>query len=259
DIAGVTSEDCNLNVVPDSCDIAEGTSSDINGSGVPDECECAEIEPPVAAPNSMVSNRYIAFVAGNSGRQTGLRVTLTDLPAPFEAFEGQTMWVASPREVSENAGKIDPSEAPGFPTFVAATLQCDPDFRDWSALGTVYLYGAAIVPDGEYTVQAIEDWCPQDLEISYSAELQLTTSLWGDLVRNCITTPCGPPDGVVNIASDVTAVVDKFKNLDGAPIKSRCDLEPNQPDLLINISDATEALDAFRGFGYPFDGPGGCR
>ncbi|UCC29969.1 MAG: exo-alpha-sialidase [Phycisphaerales bacterium] len=258
DIAGVTSEDCNLNGVPDSCDIAAGTSPDINGDGVPDECECTGVESPVAAPNSMASNRYMAFVAGNPGRQTALRVTLTDLPAPFEAFEGQKMWVGSPQEVSENAGKVDPSEAPGFPTFMIAKLQCDADFRDWNALGTVYLYGAAVVPDGVYDIQAIEIGCTLALDGNYSAGLQLTTSLWGDLVRNCITTPCGPPDGVVNI-TDITAVVDKFKNLDGAPIKSRCDLEPNQPDLLINVSDASEALDAFRGFGYPLDGPGGCR
>ncbi|NNF43491.1 MAG: hypothetical protein HKN62_10685 [Phycisphaerales bacterium] len=31
--------DCNLNLVPDPCDIASGTSLDVNGNGVPDECE----------------------------------------------------------------------------------------------------------------------------------------------------------------------------------------------------------------------------
>jgi hypothetical protein len=31
--------DCNLNTVPDSCDIAVGTSMDVNTNGVPDECE----------------------------------------------------------------------------------------------------------------------------------------------------------------------------------------------------------------------------
>ena len=33
------SVDCNLNFVPDSCDIAAGTSLDGNGNGIPDECE----------------------------------------------------------------------------------------------------------------------------------------------------------------------------------------------------------------------------
>ncbi len=31
--------DCNLNLIPDSCDIASGTSRDVNGNGIPDECE----------------------------------------------------------------------------------------------------------------------------------------------------------------------------------------------------------------------------
>jgi len=31
--------DCNLNLIPDSCDIAAGTSADANGDGVPDECQ----------------------------------------------------------------------------------------------------------------------------------------------------------------------------------------------------------------------------
>ena len=32
-------QDCNLNQVPDACDIANGTSEDANGNGIPDECD----------------------------------------------------------------------------------------------------------------------------------------------------------------------------------------------------------------------------
>ncbi|MDG2423185.1 MAG: hypothetical protein P8M22_04330 [Phycisphaerales bacterium] len=34
-----TTEDCNGNLVPDTCDIANGTSEDANGNGIPDECD----------------------------------------------------------------------------------------------------------------------------------------------------------------------------------------------------------------------------
>ncbi len=34
--------DCNMNQVPDACDIANGTSDDANGNGIPDACELAE-------------------------------------------------------------------------------------------------------------------------------------------------------------------------------------------------------------------------
>lgn len=47
DVSGATgfvelppsSQDCNLNLVPDACDILAGRSVDLNGNGVPDECE----------------------------------------------------------------------------------------------------------------------------------------------------------------------------------------------------------------------------
>ncbi|MEM7586661.1 MAG: hypothetical protein AAF560_24950, partial [Acidobacteriota bacterium] len=30
--------DCNLNLIPDSCDIADGTEQDVDGDGIPDSC-----------------------------------------------------------------------------------------------------------------------------------------------------------------------------------------------------------------------------
>lgn len=39
DFVPVGGSDCNLNLVPDACDIASGVSDDDNGDGVPDECE----------------------------------------------------------------------------------------------------------------------------------------------------------------------------------------------------------------------------
>ena len=38
-VAKVPTGDCNLNGVPDDCDIAAGTSQDIDSNGIPDECE----------------------------------------------------------------------------------------------------------------------------------------------------------------------------------------------------------------------------
>ena len=39
DVAGSTSQDCNSNGLPDDCDLNAGTSSDVNANGVPDECD----------------------------------------------------------------------------------------------------------------------------------------------------------------------------------------------------------------------------
>ncbi|UCC29870.1 MAG: hypothetical protein JSU86_16895 [Phycisphaerales bacterium] len=76
-------------------------------------------------------------------------------------------------------------------------------------------------------------------------------------MADCTTCPCGPPDGVVGIPSDVTAVLDKFRNLAppsvpcAAAIKAGADVEPELPDWLVGMADVMCVLDAFRGSPYP--------
>ena len=103
-------------------------------------------------------------------------------------------------------------------------------------------------------------------ESSFSTPLELTTSLWGDVAdvfNGCTILPSGyqdcwaPPDGDADF-DDITAVVDKFRNLPGALMKPRADLAPKAPDRLIDFVDIPWAVDAFRGLPYPFDGPGEC-
>ncbi len=40
DIQAGISSDCNTNGIPDECDISQGTSQDIDHNGIPDECDC---------------------------------------------------------------------------------------------------------------------------------------------------------------------------------------------------------------------------
>ncbi|UCC31530.1 MAG: S8 family serine peptidase, partial [Phycisphaerales bacterium] len=155
--------------------------------------------------------RCISMVPGNPGQQTALRVTLTNLPAPFSGFNGTEMWVGEPREVSENAGKVN--HEPGWPDFMSANLQCTPYCMDWSTAGVLHVTDDDIIPSAVYDVQAIGCECDFDDEADYSTPLTITTSTWGDLVRNCTTCPCGAPDGTVGVPTDVTAALDKFKNL----------------------------------------------
>lgn len=229
-----------------------GSVSNCDLSGEPPNC------PGAARPSPDVlgaTNRHLSIVGGNPGQQVAIRVVVTSLPAPYDVLNDQTMWVGEPRQVSENSGHIDPDDAPGFPAFWTATLQCDPYYTDWSTYGTVQVYDEIIIPDGLYSVQTIDAICDAAVEVNYSLPWWFATSTWGDMVRNCATTPCGPPDGTVSITTDVTATLDKFRNLPGAPIKARCDLEPAVPDQTVNMADVTSVLDAFRGFGYPFAAP----
>ena len=211
-------------------------------------------------------NRFLSFVGANPGEQTAIRVTFGNLPPPFDALNWTTMWVGPPQQTCENAGQDSiPAggcgPAPGLPsrTFTSASLKCEPHYIDWTTQGTVHVYSEWVVPDGIYYLEAIKEGADIQVDYNYSVPLIVHTSIWGDLVSNCTTTPCGPPDGSIDVVTDVTAALDKFRNLTGAPIKARCDLEPHVPDLIINISDVTYVLDAFRGDPYPFTpGPTPC-
>jgi len=256
DLLDGTCYDCNLNGVPDSCDITSGFSTDGDGDGVPDEC-CSPATPD-DGDTLGAKNRYLSFTSSDPGQVQAVRVTFTDLPAGFEALEGQTMWVGQPAAYTENSGKRYPSQAPGWPTFMAAMLQCEPYYTDWGKYDTVYVYHQAIVPGGTYELAVINDRCTTANEGNYSPPLAVSTSMWGDVVENCTVTPCLPPDGSVGVTTDATAILDKFKNDPGALIKARADIEPALLDHKINITDVSCALDAFRGWSYPFASPDPC-
>ena len=186
-------------------------------------------------------------------------MTFTELPAPFDVAGGEQMWVGPPTSVSENSGVVSPGDAPASPTFWAATLQCEPFFADWTQFDTIHVYHERIIPGGVYALRATDDNCGGDPEANLSDALEVTMARWGDVVASCVTTPCTGPDGSVDIVTDIIALIDKFSNRPGAPIKPRADLEPAVPDQLINISDITRALDGFRALPYPFTpGPAPC-
>ena len=260
DIALGTSLDCNGNGRPDECDIADRRSADCDGDGVPDECTCPIADAPVAAVGAVATNRYLSMSNPNAVCQTALRVTFDSLPGSFAILNGQAMWVGEPHLSCQNAAQAVPpaggcGPAPGLAsrTLAVASLQCMPFYTDWSAWGEVHVFHeVAVVPDGTYSIQAIAVSCDRAFDSAYSDRLLLTTSIWGDLVENCSTTPCGPPDGSVDVTTDVVGILDRFRNFPGAPVKVRCDLEPKLPDQVISILDVTVAIDAFRGIGYPY-------
>ncbi len=261
-----TPEDCDGSFTADACDLIDGLLDDNNDDGLADICTCdAASDPQTDALGAHAmggSNRYLSFSAGDPGAPQAVRVSFTDLPAPFDYGESRRMWVGEPSEFCENAGQSDPpvggcGQAPGLTnlSFPAATLQCEPYYTDWSIYDLVHVWHEAIVPGGTYTIQVIDQGCDEDAAETETTPLIVHTSRWGDCVENCTITPCGPPDGIVNVTTDVTAVLDKFKNLEGAPRKIRCDVEPGELDMLVNITDVTQVLDAFRGLAYPFSGP----
>ena len=117
----------------------------------------------------------------------------------------------------------------------------------------MHIFGEFIVPDGFYSIQLIREGCDAGTAAHFSAALPFTTSKWGDSVTDCTTSPCGPPDGSIDVVTDVTAGLDKFMNVETGATKTRADVEPSIIDFVIHISDVTFVLDAFGGDPYPFE------
>jgi len=192
--------------------------------------------------------------------------------------------------------------APGLPSrfFYGATLQCQPFYMDWhgtcpagvcvgglregsacavddDCAETIHVFHENIVPAGGlpgsagsldlalYHVQAIVPSCSTAAEGHFSAPLIRATSKWGDTVGDCSSLPCSSPDGVVNVSSDVIALLDRFKNQPTGASKPRADLvgqsgPAGRPDVITTIIDVTKGLDAFRGVAYPEPpGPRPCE
>lgn len=212
---------------------------------------CVQAATPVVE-SLQTKNRFLSFAAGSPGTFVAVRVTLVDLPPPFDLFNGDTMWVGPPRDVSQNGASVDP--IPGFNNLKAASLQCTPHFTDFFSLGTIDVFHEVIVPNGIFELQVVTETCDIGNEGSFSGAAQVTTSRLGDTIGNCSSNsvPCTPPDGSANI-NDVLAVLGAFTSVPNTITKPRADLEPSCPDLLINIADALLALTGFAGLNYPFN------
>ncbi len=268
--------DC-IDTTPSDCEAYEGTIvaaclGDGNGDGQDDGCQCPQSSQPeperLDLPTDPISQkvRYLSFSAGDAGQTQAIRVTFVDLPAPYDHWNGTQLWVQPPEVFCENAGVREggscPAQVGGLPQnwFWGAELGCDPYWTDWTQYDLVHVWHEGIIPDGTYDLQAIDSMCPTYEESAYSLPLTLTQSIWADLVRDCEPPgPCSPPNGSTDIA-DITAVLDKWKNLTGNVSKVRADIEGSPsgdhrvPDQAINITDVTYCLGAFLGDTYP--GPG---
>jgi hypothetical protein len=227
---------------------------------VPSDCTVAEApipDPSVADVGFGSRNRYLSFSTGSGEQVEAMRVTFVELPAPFDTFNGDAWFVGQPFEVTEASSSDSDNPAP---TFWAATLQCGaPHYDDWSQYGIVHAYDAGIIPGASYAIQAIAADCALGEEANYSETLVVVTSVLGDVAGASCGSSCNPPQGVVDFV-DISAEVDKFKNVPAALLKSRADLISNDvlspiPDRKVDFVDIASCVDAFRAAAPPLPGP----
>ncbi len=221
---------------------------------------CSAAAPPIADISGIANNRFLSVTPGNPGQLTAIRVRLSSLlhpPAPippgtpdYSGFEGQTMWVGAPVEFADTPA--------GSGTFMAAMLQCTPEFRDWSTFGEIHIYGPEIMPHSVYDVQEIHTNCQAslNLETAYSPPLVVPTAYWGDVVAPFAGDPGA---GLPVDFNDITATVSKFLG-DPEPGKVRTKLTPGTVDPALNVDfkDITATVQGFLGNPYLQDGPRTC-
>jgi len=128
-------------------------------------------------------------------------------------------------------------------------------------VGLLHVTGSAITPSSMYEVENVSSVCTgaESSCVAVSAPLTVATTRWGD-----VRSPYNPPDGSVQPdISDVSALVDKFRNAPGAPIKTRGILAgaPGNPfgeithevlNVDFGFSHISACVDAFRGAPYPY-------
>jgi hypothetical protein len=125
-------------------------------------------------------------------------------------------------------------------------------------VGVLHITGREVVPSSVYALQNVSINC-QGNEAGcseVSAGLELTTNRWADIVAPFASeTPTVQPD-----ISDVSALVDKFRNAPGAPIKVQALLVDEVPNMDgdVDFTQISAGVDAFRGMPYPQVGPVAC-
>lgn len=164
-------------------------------------------------------------------------------------------WVGPPQRFLES------NDNPGLGSYRASRLQCTPfypsststpPYADYWGSEVIHVTGAEIVPSSTYELHV----CANDACTNASCPVTVTTARAGDIAPPFQ----GPPPLDCPNALDVTAAVNKFRNLAGAPVKAIAQVQPNfsDPNADTNAIDLVTVVDNCRGFGYTYTGPCPC-
>ena len=179
--------------------------------------------------------------------------------SPFTLFQGQHVWAGPSSEYVESSS--------GGIAFQASIAQCTPHYQDWGTVGLLNVTGSAIVPGSIYNVEQLASTCegretdpaclPGGSDVSQ--QLPTRTTRWSD-----VEIPYNPPSPTIQPdITDVSSLVDKFRNAPGALNKARGILAgiPGNPWGEVNaealsadfgFSHISAGVDAYRGVPYPY-------
>lgn len=171
-------------------------------------------------------------------------------PPDFSSFEGEIRWLGPPQEYT-----MSPSYTAH--TFMASRLQCQPHFAtDWLNSSESYVFGAEVVPDSIYELKGFDNVNCTNFDTCGWTMGTFQTGRWSDVVAPFEENAPGTQPDI----SDIGGIVDRFRSAYNCPSKVQTQLQPNVPDpsQKVGFADVSQALNAFRGFAYPFPGPTPC-
>jgi hypothetical protein len=177
---------------------------------------CAEREAPVAIG---AGARYLSITPTPTAPSVAIRVTSPDYPC----LEQYADFAPNPIHAAAGLGRLYDA----------------PVYRTPAEWGTLRVSDAELVPGRLYGVQLVASTEP------WSMEAPARTRLWGDAIE---------PIGTVS-AVDIAAVVDAVRGAPGAAPVEQCDLEPETPNLALNVFDVAAVVDAVKNVPYPFGIP----
>lgn len=179
-------------------------------------------------------NRYVSFRSSSASPVAYKLDMVSSLFHPTATVSG---WVGVP-------------DANGI-----ASLEANPVTRTWTE-SIVSITGCDITPVAEFELRASTDG-----GLTFSPAVSLQTApqpgggkFWGDTVGSFNGTEWSPPQGVNNI-DDAVGVIKTWQGAAGAPQMPRTDVEPQEPNRVVNFNDVLFVLLAFQGDPYPFGCP----
>lgn len=210
-------------------------------------------------PGGVKLNRFISFSTSDT-MQRALRlrfVGLHNVNPPYTGGTANPCFACPGNTCAGCAGQIryigPPTQyfehGPGSMPRYASALQCTAHYQNWSTVGLLDVRGSGILPDSEYEIERM-----LGENAACSKELTFFTGRWGDGVYPFAGSGTTQPD-----FGDISAIVDKYKNVAGAPRKARCMLAGRGASGDVNLAidvDFTHisaCVDAFKGKPFPYE------
>jgi len=225
---------------------------DENGNRVPDACERCVNVAGFAAAAAASPGRYLWFTPPATDERVAVRVTLTNPPEAARARRGTSLWVGDLRTVTI-AGATSK-------THLVAPLSCTPVYQGFGGVEEVAVYGAGILPGGEYEVSGVRafpgrfDCANWSISSVPAPSVRVATGVWGDVTG----AGAGAVDHVCDLR-DVTAALEAFLNPASLEAVLRADVFPSVPDQVVDMRDVALILGAALGESYPFHDERACR